>query len=141
MQVILNLEVVQDLEFHHQYIAEQIEKFTLTPILCNHCNNLSKHFLHPSFYTNELYLRNSRWVLNSDSKLTLDMHPYNQLTFPIYDIRNIKISHPSDRPMGKFIYVGRQVILRKRIILLGQQESVLSPLCQNFVISHFCVLR
>ena len=101
MEVLSNLEIVRDLEFHHEYITDQIEKFSLTPILCNKCNNLSKHFLHPSFYTNELYVCNSKWVLNSDSKLTLDIYPYNELTFPIYDIRNIKISHPHNHPVGK----------------------------------------
>ena len=40
-------------------------------------------------------------MLNPDSKLTLDMSPYNELTVPIYDIWNIKIFHPSDRPVRK----------------------------------------
>ena len=70
-QVLSNLEVVRDLEFHHEFISEQIEKFSITPILCNCYNDLLKHFLHPSFYTNELYIHNSKWVLNSNSHLLL----------------------------------------------------------------------
>ena len=54
MEVISSLEVFRDLEFHHQYINDQIEKFAITPILCNSFNNLSRHFLDPAFYTNEL---------------------------------------------------------------------------------------
>lgn len=100
-QIISNLEVTRDLKFHHQYISEQIDKFTVTPILCNKCNDLSRHFLDPAFNTNELYVCNSKWVLNPDSKLTMVLDAYKGLTFPIYDIRNIKISHPSDRPIGK----------------------------------------
>ena len=91
IEVISNLEVVRDLEFHHQYINDQIEKFAITPILCHSCNDLSRHFLDPAFYTNELYVKNSKWILNADSKLTMDLSPYNELTIPIFDIRNINI--------------------------------------------------
>ena len=76
MDVLSNLENVRDLEFSHEFISDQIEKFAITPILCNNCNDLSKHFLDPAFYTNKLYVKNSKWILNSDSKLTMDVSPY-----------------------------------------------------------------
>ena len=101
MEIFTNLEAVRDLEFCHEYISDQIEKFAISPILCNNCNDLSRHFLHPAFYTNELYVKNSKWIINSDSKLTMDMLPYNQLTIPIYDVCNVDISHPANRPRGK----------------------------------------
>ena len=59
MQTISNLEITRDFKFHHQYISEQIDKLSLTPILCNKYNDLSRHFLDPAFYTNKLYVRNS----------------------------------------------------------------------------------
>ena len=31
----------------------------------------------------------------------MDMSPYKELTIPIYDIRNVNISHPAERPRGK----------------------------------------
>ena len=85
MDVISNLEVVKDLEFNHEFIQDQIEKFSITPILCNKCNDLSKHFMDPAYYTNELYLKNSKWILNKDSKLTMDLSPYNKSTVPIFN--------------------------------------------------------
>ena len=39
MDVLSNLEIVRDLEFHHEYINDQIDKFAITPILCNNCND------------------------------------------------------------------------------------------------------
>ena len=107
MDVLSNLENVRDLEFSHEFIADQIDKFAITPILCNNCNDLSKHLLDPAYYTNELYVKNSKWILNADSKLTMEMSPYQELTIPIFDIRNIDISHPDDRPRGK-IYLCRE---------------------------------
>ena len=71
MEVLSNLDNVRDLEFSHEFIADQIDKFAITPILCNNCNDLSKHLLDPAYYTNELYVKNSKWILNSDSKLTM----------------------------------------------------------------------
>ena len=129
MEVISNLEVVRDLEFNHQYINDQIEKFAITPILCNNCNDLSRHFLDPAFYTNELYLKNSKWILNSDSKLTMDLPPYNELTIPIFDIRNVNILHPDDRPRGK-IHLCREAstIINKPYFVKQARISSLSAL-------------
>ena len=101
MDIISNLEITKDLEFDHQYILEMIEKFNLTPILCNKCNDLSKHFLDPSFYVNQLYLKNARWVLNENSVLSMDIEPYKNLKVPIFDVQNIKLNHPPNRPIGK----------------------------------------
>ena len=129
MEVISNLEVVRDLEFNHQYINDQIEKFAITPILCNNCNDLSRHFLDPAFYTNELYVKNSKWILNADSKLTMDLSPYNELTIPIFDIRNINILHPDDRPRGK-IHLCREAstIIKKQHFVKQARISLLSAL-------------
>ena len=129
MDVLSNLENVCDLEFSHEFIADQIDKFAITPILCNNCNDLSKHLLDPAYYTNELYVKNSKWILNEDSKLTMDMSPYKDLTIPIFDIRNINISHPDDRPRGK-IYLCRESsdIIRKEHFVRTTRISSLSAL-------------
>ena len=96
-----NFEVVRDLEFNHEYILEMIDKFSISPNMCNKCNDLSKVFLNPEYYYNELYIRNSRWELNEGSVLSLNMKPYNELAVPIFDIRNIAVKHPPERPRGK----------------------------------------
>ena len=129
MDILTNLEAVRDLEFHHEYISDQIEKFAITPILCNNCNDLSRHFLHPAFYTNELYVKNSKWILNSDSKLTMDIFPYNELTISIYDVRNVSMSHPADRPRGK-IHLCREAsnIIKKEHFVRTAHISLLSAL-------------
>ena len=86
MDVISNLEVTLDLEFDSEYIQHIIEKFALTPILCNKCSDLTRHLMDPEFYTNELYVKNARWVRNKDTVDTMDISPYNNLTLPIFDI-------------------------------------------------------
>ena len=47
MDVSSKLEIVRNFEFNHEYINDQIDKFAITPILCNNCNDLSKHFFVP----------------------------------------------------------------------------------------------
>ena len=101
MEIISNLEVSKDLEFDNRYIVDMIEKFSLTPILCNKCNDLSKHFMEPSFYVNKLYIKNAKWVLNKNSVNSMNIEPYNKLTVPIFDISNITLKHPENRPIGK----------------------------------------
>ena len=98
MDIFSNLYNTRDLEFDHNYISEQIEKFSITPILCSKCNDLSRHFQRPDSYINELYLRDATWRLNSDATLSMDILPYSKLTVPIYDISNINVKHPSNRP-------------------------------------------
>ena len=78
-----------------------IEKFSIHPNQCNKCNNLSKVFMNPEYYYNNLYIKNSKWKLNEGAKLSLDMEPYRSLTVPLFDIRNINIQHPRNRPRGK----------------------------------------
>ena len=60
----MNHEVTRDLEFDHLYILEMIEKFSISPNQCNKCNNLSKVFMNPEYYHNNLYIKNSSWKLN-----------------------------------------------------------------------------
>ena len=60
------LEVTGDLEFDHDYILEMIEKFSIHPNQCNKCNDLSKVFMNPEYYYNNLYIKNSSWKLNKD---------------------------------------------------------------------------
>ena len=129
MEVLSNLDNVRDLEFSHKFIAHQIDKFAITPILCNNCNDLSKHLLDPAYYTNELYVKNSKWILNSDSKLTMEISPYKDLTIPIFDISNINISHPENRPRGK-IHLCRELsdIIRKEHFVHAARVSSLSAL-------------
>ena len=55
MEVLSNLDNVRDLEFSHEFIAHQIDKFAITPIFCNNCNDLSKHLLDPAYYTRMSY--------------------------------------------------------------------------------------
>ena len=83
MEVLSNLDNVRDLEFSHKFIADQIDKFAITPILCNNCNDLSKHLLDPAYYMKKLYVKNSKWILNSDSKLTMEISPYKDLKIPV----------------------------------------------------------
>ena len=64
MEAISNLEITKDFEFDHVYISEMVEKFSLTPILCNKCNDYSCHFCNPSHYINYLYVKNAQWVKN-----------------------------------------------------------------------------
>ena len=83
------------------------EKFSLNPNQCNSCNELSKVFLNPEYHYNELYVKNSRWVLNNDSILSMDVDPYKSLKIPLFDIRNIQLRHADYRPCGK-IHVVRE---------------------------------
>ena len=94
MDVISNLEVVRDLEFDSDYINSMIQKFSLTPILCHKCNDFSKFFMNPEHHTNQLYIKNARWVKNSNASDTMDIFPYNSLKLPIYDISNSSVCHP-----------------------------------------------
>ena len=108
MDIISNLEVIRDLEFDSDYIEQMIEKFSLTPILCHKCSDLTQHLMDPSFYTNQLYVKNARWVRNKDAACSMNIEPYNKLTLPIFDIANIKVRHPENRIMGK-IHLVREV--------------------------------
>ena len=101
MDVISNLEVTKDFEFDHEYISEMVSRFSLTPILCNKCNDLSRHFLQPSNYINDLYVKNARWVKNEFSVMSMDVEPYKSLVRPIYDMSNVSVRHPSSSPSGK----------------------------------------
>ena len=92
MDIISNLEDVKNLEFNSDYITDMIEKFSITPLLCNKCNDLSKHFMNPEFYINELYVRNARWVPKENSIISMEIPPYDKLTVPIFDISNINFS-------------------------------------------------
>ena len=121
MDIISNLEVTKDLEFDHQYILEMIEN--LTPILCNKCNDLSKHFLDPSFYVNQLYLKNARWVPNKNSVISMDIEPYKDLTVPIFDIQNIKLNHPSNRPIGKIHLVREASEIRQKFSFVNAART------------------
>ena len=129
MDVISNLEITKDLEFNHEFIQGQIEKFSITPTLCNKCNMLSKHFMDPTYFINELYLKNSKWILNPNSKLTMDMSPYNKLTVPIFDINNVSLVHPDDRPRGK-VHLCREAsaIINKPYFVRQAKTSSLSAL-------------
>ena len=66
MQSVLttNHEITQDLEFDHLYILEMIEKFSIHPNQCNKCNDLSKVFMNPEYYYNNLYIKNlvGNWI-------------------------------------------------------------------------------
>ena len=86
MDIISNLEDVKNLEFNSEYITDMIEKFGVTPLLCNKCNDLSKHFMNPEFYINELYVRNAKWVPKEDSIISMEIPPYDKLTVPIFDV-------------------------------------------------------
>ena len=101
MDIVSNLEVTRDLEFDNEYINEMVEKFSLTPILCHKCNDLSKHFMDPAYHVNKLYIKNAKWVLNKNSINSMDIEPYRNLTVPVFDISNIALQHPANRPVGK----------------------------------------
>ena len=129
MDIISNLEVTHDLEFDSFYIENMIEKFSLTPILCSKCSDLTQHLMDPEFYTNELYVKNARWVRNKDAVCTMDIPPYNELTLPIYDIANIKVRHPANRIMGK-IHLVREVseVKQRSTFMQAARISSLSAL-------------
>ena len=59
----------------------------------------------------------------------MEMSPYKELTIPIFDISNISISHPYDRPRGK-IYLCRESsdIIRKEYFVHAARISSLSAL-------------
>ena len=59
----------------------------------------------------------------------MDLPPYNELTVPIFDIRNISISHPDDSPRGK-IHLCREAsdIIRKDHFVKTARISLLSAL-------------
>ena len=59
----------------------------------------------------------------------MDISPYKELTIPIFDIRNINISHPADRPRGK-IYLCRESsdIIKKEHFVRTARISSLSAL-------------
>ena len=80
-----NHEVTRDLEFDHLYILEMIEKFSISPNQYNKCNDLSKVFMNPEYYYNNLYIKKSSWKLNAESILSLDIEPYNHLKIPLFD--------------------------------------------------------
>ena len=101
MDIISNLEVTRDLEFDNRYIVDMIEKFSITPILCHKCNDLSKHFMDPAYYVNKKYVKNAKWVLNKNSINSMNIEPYNSLTVPVFDISNIALQHPANKPVGK----------------------------------------
>ena len=84
-----------------------VEKFSLNPNQCNTCHDLSKVFLNPEYYYNELYVKNSKWILNKNSVLSVDIEPYNSLKIPIFDIRNINLKYPAQRPRRK-IHIVRE---------------------------------
>ena len=84
-----------------------IEKFSISPNQCNKCNDLSKVFMNPEYYYNNLYIKNSSWKLNKGLVLSLEMEPYKSLKIPLFDIRNVAIKHPPDRPQGK-IHIVRE---------------------------------
>ena len=102
-----NLEVSSDFELNHEYINKMVEKFSLNYNQCNTCHDLSKVFLNPEYYYNELYVKNSKWILNKNSVLSVDIEPYNSLKIPIFDIRNINLKYPAQRPHGK-IHIVRE---------------------------------
>ena len=129
MDIISNLEDVKNLEFDSEYITDMIEKFSVTPILCNKCNDLSKHFMSPEFYTNELYIQNARWVPKKEAIVSMNMFPYNKLTTPVFDIANINILHPNERPMGKIHLVREASELKdKQSFINAARNSSLSAL-------------
>ena len=75
MDIISNLEVTRDLEFDNEYINDMVEKFSLTPILCHKCNDLSKHFMDPAYHVNKMYIKNAKWVLNKNSVNSMEIEP------------------------------------------------------------------
>ena len=109
MQSVLttNHKVTQDLEFDHLYILEMIEKFSISLNQCNKCDDLSKVFMNLEYYHNNLYIKNSSWKLNAGSILSLDMEPYKCLKIPLFNIRNVGIQYPPERPRGK-IHIVRE---------------------------------
>ena len=117
MNIISNLEITKDFEFDHIFINDMIKKFALTPSLCNHCNDLSRHFLDPESYIHQLYLKNARWVLNKNSILSMQLEPYKSLKLPIFDISNITVQHPPNRPCGKIHLVCDSSNIEKNIHL------------------------
>merc|ERR1712237_114897 len=129
MDIISNLENTADLEFDNAYTNEVIEKFSLTPILCHKCNDLSKYFLDPSYHINKKYIENARWVLNANAVNSMDIDPYRSLKLPIFDVSNIGVQHPSNRPMGK-IHLVRQAsqIHEKNTFVRTARYSSLSAL-------------
>ena len=100
-----NLEVSSDFELNHEYINKMVEKFSLNPNQCNTCHDLSKVFLNPEYYYNELYVKNSKWILNKNSVLSINVEPYNSLKIPIFDIRNINLKYPAQKPRRKILIV------------------------------------
>ena len=64
-----NFEVTKDFEFDHVFINDMVKKFALSLSLCNCCYDLSKDFINPENYINQLYIKNAWWVLNSNATL------------------------------------------------------------------------
>ena len=63
--------------------------------------------MNPEYYYNNLYIKNSSWKLNAGLILSLDREPYKYLKIPLFDIWNVGIQYPLQRPRGK-IHIVRE---------------------------------
>ena len=94
----------KDIVFSHQYITNELEKFSLNIEGCSKCGPAHQHFIDPRSQYDTLTEKGITWVQSSSAKM---QSPFPKLKTTIYDPSNIKCKHPIDRPKG-FIKVKRQ---------------------------------
>ena len=96
MEIIMNLPIVPDLEFDHEYISTHIEQYALEPNLCNRCCPLSRHFQLREPHVQDLYKSNCCFQFLEDTVQTYDIEPYVSLKTQVFQLENISIQHPPE---------------------------------------------
>ena len=89
MEIIINIQKVNDLEFHHAYMTEHVQEHVFVPNLCNSCFSMSKYFANPKVYINNLYNTNTHFKFLDRCCCTLDINPYKHFMSPYYKLEHI----------------------------------------------------
>ena len=88
-----------DIPFNHEFIVNELERFSLEPKLCAKCCPASRHFQDPNFLTDRVLTSNAKWIKMEKSVLFLDTE-YRYFDTPLWDPCNIEIDHSPFRPQG-----------------------------------------
>ena len=73
--------------------------------LCSKCDDASKFFADDRTLTDTLFNEKIQWV--QDKKANIDMDPYPNLEYPIYDLQNLGCEFLDSRPQGNIKIVRR----------------------------------
>ena len=103
MEIIMNLPIVQDIEFDLEYISTHGEQYALEPNLCNKCCPLLRHFQLREPHVQDLYKNNCCFQFLENAAQMYDIKLYVNLKTPVFQLENILVCHPPERPRGVII--------------------------------------